>query len=530
MFGLRHQIIASVWQSSRRHRANLRFPHVDISFVPTELGSAVWVAPVSHQDADLLRFGRAIPVDVRQRLLALGWSDEATVVTSNDWESVPLTQMPLQHLEPSLGETTSVASPLHALLRQHSSAETQVNNQAKRRSCFPPVVMQLVLEHSLAALHQKDLINRFEWLLTISTIFRDDPAGLVRELSTSLGGENELTTLRLIKNVAFAEVAVPPALAFSAFNSILGYIKTQVRSSSQSQLWRYHSYLSVLSTIAPHVCNFSFREIKKNKVENLILPWEPLDLDDLNIDRLEKSLKVRSAQLRVLESLLQSNPREAYAVKANTVHALPIAVIVGYDASSSLGPTVIALARNWLLLVHRLLSSLNRNYNDRLELEKYLRSVCEILERLGVEDILVTAHCMRSKWVSWSDAEVSPFALGHPLSSTVQLQSSLRCDSRIVLQRLRCGHLLLKDPRLHRVRSPWLLERSYGRFRLSAVCRGSSSYHTRLRTGAESPETVQSAAVSYPPQQRRQWCFFWDQRAQRRSRARSTHCNGERQT
>lgn len=397
-FSLRHQIISSVWLSYTTSKAILRFPPVDVSFVPSELGSAVWVAPASQQDANLLQFGRILPVDVRQRLLALGWSDDATVVTASDWERVPLTQLPLPHLDPAQADITGATSPVRALLRLHSSAEVPPLNNTKRRSILPPTVITMVLEHCIRALHQQDYIAQSEWASTMSAMVRDDPAGLMRNLGSCLGGGSELETLKALKDVVFVDHAVPPAIAFLAFNSLLGFVKTQIRTRGSSELWRFSLHLSILSTLAPHLCNFTFREVKRSKAESFILPWESLEGVQMDLDQFRRWLDVRSAQLRVLDSLLKANPREAYSVKQSTLKALPHNAIGSYSPTSPLAPSVLTLARNWLLLVHRLLSSLNRNYNDLQELEKYLISVSEILEVIGVQDILVTTQCMRSKW------------------------------------------------------------------------------------------------------------------------------------
>jgi hypothetical protein len=255
----------------------------------------------------------------------------------------------------------------------------------------------MIVDHSNLAAHQDDYIARTEWLGLLSVLTRDDSAGLNRAITYGLGSPDDSASLQSLKMMISVGHRLPPGLAYLTFNSLLGFLKTQVRPSSTTKLWHYSAHMTLLSSIASYLCNFSTREIKKNKSEAFLLPLAPVELVDIDEAHWERFLFTRTAQQDLLHNLLASNPREVYLVKGGALKAFPRMLFERDVPSSRSQMALLTVARSWLLLVNQIFASLNRNYNDRSELEGYLQSVCDILTTYGATDALLTAHCMRSE-------------------------------------------------------------------------------------------------------------------------------------
>lgn len=360
-----------------------QFPARTLEYVATEIGSPHWVAPHDVQDAALRKFGTTLPLELRQRLMELGWSDDETIAGVSDWEQIPISALPsLQFNISSEGGISAPSSPMKALNRHGSNASGSAFHGKRRRAVFAPVLLSVISQQASLLAHDPDSLVGAASRDLLRLLERDDHAMFLRPFTDSLG----LDFHKALSSLNAVLAVITPAFAYSALNSITGYLKTILRTDASFSL--YAPALATVSVLVPHVSEVSLRDIRKHKAEQVLLPAAIHEEEGgykLHLPWREGMIEVQTAQLLLLTEILKVNPREVYLFK-KMLSNLPIQASIANRG----------FARAWLVLITTLLSTINRNYNDRAELRHFLSNIANILLQHGTSDVLIVAHSLRA--------------------------------------------------------------------------------------------------------------------------------------
>lgn len=368
-----------------------KFSRRVLDFVPTEIGSPQWVLPRDAQDVALEKYGRALPLELRQRLMELGWSEDASIAASDN-ELVPVTKLPPTERsdeggapnEPQRPGTPS-ANPLTRTLSNSSETSTSMTTQV-RHAIVPPVLLTLVVEQAIQLQYTDDLAVRVLSDEIVRLLERDDSGRFVRPVMDNL--DNNLPHALERLNAVIANPT--PSFAYTGLNAIVGYLKKVYRGNLSHQYWALG--VGTVARLIPHVSEISLRDFRKFKAEHLILPASILD-DETGFRAhqpwVDNLVEIQTAQLMVLFQVLRVNRRDVYIVKKMLVN-LRVEGAVHH----------VPFARAWLELVVRLFSFLNSNYNDRTELDRLLKNISTILRVHGSTDMIVVGQALRALTVA----------------------------------------------------------------------------------------------------------------------------------
>ncbi|KAL1409523.1 hypothetical protein Q8F55_003506 [Vanrija albida] len=364
-----------------------KFSRRVLDFVPTEIGSPQWTLPRDAQDVALEKYGRALPLELRQRLMELGWSEDASIAASDN-ELVPVTKIPPTEPTDDGGADkevarpgTPTANPLTRTLSNSSEASTSMTTQV-RRAIIPPALLTLIIEQAIHLQYTDDLAVRVLSDEVVRLLERDDAARFVRPVMDNLDDNLPHALERL--NAVITDPT--PSFAYTGLNAIVGYLKKVYRINLSHQYWAL--IVGTVARLIPHVSEISLRDFRKFKAEHLILPASILD-DETGFRAhqawVENLVEVQTAQLMVLFQVLRVNRRDVYIVKKMLVN-LKVEGAVHH----------LPFARAWLELVVRLFSFLNSNYNDRTELDRLLKNISTMLRVHGSTDMIVVGQALRA--------------------------------------------------------------------------------------------------------------------------------------
>ncbi len=382
IYGWRYQVLAQQILTDRRGPV-FHFPLNSLGFVATEIGSPFWVPPHDVQDAALQNFGPNLPLELRQRLMELGWSEEDTFAGKSDWEQIPLTALPsLQYQQDGTGVGSgTIPSPIRPLMRRASSGSGHSVSSKRRKAVFAPILMACIAEQASLLARETDGSIAVVSRELVRLVQRDDSMAFLRPFTDNVGDYFAASLVRLNSTVFPAT----PSFAYSAMNALVGFLKTALRSNAAPA--SYSLALSSISLLVPHVSEISLRDIRKNKAEAVLLPASIHEEDGgfkLHTPWQENIIPVQTAQLLIITEILKANPREVYLVKK---------MLANLQIQASIHS--LSFSRAWLVLIGSLFGTVSRNYNDRAELRHFLSNVAAILLMHGTNDILVTAHAMR---------------------------------------------------------------------------------------------------------------------------------------
>ncbi|WVQ74573.1 hypothetical protein IAR50_004174 [Cryptococcus sp. DSM 104548] len=383
LFAWRFQIMAQPIVTSRRGPL-FHFPTKTLEFVPTEIGSSTWESPHDILDAQLSKFGRTLPLELRQRLFELGWSDEEGLQGKADWEQIPVSALPgLEWQQESAASALSgrPLSPMRSLVRSGSSTSGHSFSAQRRKAVFAPMLVQMVYEQiNLLSSEVNGPVSNVS-LELVRLFQRDDSAAFLKPFTERLHSE----TLDAVAMINKISNFMAPGFAYSALNALIGYIKTSLKAQGHLECWE--AALTTVARIVPSVSAISLRDVRKNKAEHVLLPASIHEEEGgfkIHAPWRNGQLGVQTAQLLILHETLKANPREVYLVK-KMLHYLQIQESIQY----------LPFARAWIILTSAVFSYVNRNYNDRAELRHFLSNVGAILRMHGKNDLLITSHAMR---------------------------------------------------------------------------------------------------------------------------------------
>jgi len=382
LYGWRYQLLSQLIVTDRRGPV-FHFPARNLEFVATEIGSSQWLPPHDVQDAALRKFGTTLPLELRQRLMELGWTEEETVAGRSDWEQIPVTSLPSLQLEvDSTIETKSApSSPTKSLVRRGSNGSGSSFQGKRRTAILAPVVLSMVSRQAAILAHDPESLVASSSRELLRLFQRDDPLTLLRPFTDGLG----VDFTAALAELHAATIISTPAFAYAAMNAIVGYLKIALRTDAT--FGSYAAALATVSTLVPRVSGVSLRDIRKHKAEHVLLPASIHEEEGgfkLHAPWRDGAVDVQTAQLLILNEILRVNPREVYLFK-KMLSNLQIQASVPH----------LPFARAWLILITTLFSTVNRNYNDRAELRHFLSNVVTILYAHGATDLLVASHALR---------------------------------------------------------------------------------------------------------------------------------------
>jgi hypothetical protein len=214
---------------------------------------------------------------------------------------------------------------------------------------------------------------------------------------------------------------LPPTFSHHLFNHLIGLARDRSRSEKLESIAVAALLIPVAAALASSVKELTVRDMRKNKVEYLFIapgpfwfhepapssfprffpgdtsPYRRLSLPPSILD----VATIRTSQASLISDYLQENPREAYTIK-KMVESLSLPIMESRSLLNLSLPvlsfseldrvnrkqqdlTAISLlvARSWLTMLLRLVSGLNRHYNDRPEITRLFESLTLILDAHG---------------------------------------------------------------------------------------------------------------------------------------------------
>lgn len=371
-------------------------------------------------------------------MIELGWDkDTAAEEKANSKNTSPLSVSPADRLIEGGSQTaTSGAETVtKGLLRRKSSTGAQ---GGKKRPIFVAQLadqFQLILE--LISTNDPEIASCARNFLL--EVLRDDPGMFSRPMLERLSDPNQFGgAVASLERTFRLQPLLPSAFTHIVFNHLAGLLKALSRDPSALAAPMVYAYsLPPLSKSVPLVSGMSIRELRKAKLDPMLLPSGSLWFSDQMLAGpmfprdLPKSLDpfeplpsslvaitmIRTAQNIMLTDLLKRDPKEVHSVrKAFTNFILPsldrrqqakqvselgdflpqadsTQVIAHAPDIQHLSLISLALARSHLLLVAQIFRCLSRQTNDYAEVARLLDGVNRILVRHG-DDLGIVSHAL----------------------------------------------------------------------------------------------------------------------------------------
>jgi hypothetical protein len=393
-----------------------------------------------------VQFASTLPQEIRRRLIELGWdrtaaSEEKIPVR----EAIPLSVSPSDRVAAS--ENASLAgvpadSTQRGVMRRRSSGGGQ--GSGKKRPIFVAVLaaeLRRVLKLTMSTDPEIANISRHFLLETL----RDDPALFLRPIFEELSEFRDIGgSMATLENTFHLQPLLPPAFTFMVFNHLAGLLKSLSRDQSLNISLLVYAYsLPSIADAVSHVSGMSIRELRKAKLDSMLLPSGSLWFSDQMPSEImfPRSLPsvldssqplprvlvaitmIRTAQNMTLINLLKRDPKEIHSIRKTFTHfMLPalhrgpqqelkirLADFIPQPPASSVAEQrpleekhlhliSLALARSHLLLVAQIFRCLGRQTNDYHEISKLLEGVNRIMLRHG-NDLGIVTHSMIGKGV-----------------------------------------------------------------------------------------------------------------------------------
>ncbi|KZT61439.1 hypothetical protein CALCODRAFT_10756 [Calocera cornea HHB12733] len=473
----RNQVLSQFHITDRNHRRPFKGVRQPISFVATDIGSSQYAEAAEEEDE--LDMTGGVAREVKKRLLEIGWvEDENDNGNETAAERLSLSLIPSLLLN-RLGSNAAGQTPIAAqtssnhtsdaqrpLLRRKSSSANYFVG-VKRRIIFVSSVSASLRFLGAMAADGDPLISGVAQEL-LSTAVRDDVALIGRPIMEMLSGHalgihDAIQNLRLI---FFAQSAVPPSFAHHIFNHLVGFLKTISRD--MERLDSYHLYATTMPLvfrIGAHVPDMALRDLRRNKVEALLLPagflWFPSNappgpmfprsvpsftesLDGIPLDEL-KMLAIRTTQNMLVLQLLAREPKDVYTFEKTALPVLPSNSPTSGSHKRTAGGSAhipwspwITLGMSYLLVARQLFKSLSSNLNDRAKLANMLEGVNSTLlafpADLGIVSHSMIAYATASTRFRRLVSNTNGFALFMPTIWTIYKSQNVHSSVRSAVQ------------------------------------------------------------------------------------------------
>lgn len=432
--------------TDRSHRP-FKLARGPLPFVATDIGSSVYV-----RDEDPNETKDNLPSELRKRLVEIGWDQDDTPVNQQlEWIRTPMSLLPthqLDHLDSATLEIipTSPSSPnsnlmtslgdkveeTTRLLRRNSSTGGPIHS-LKRRAIFVPS-LTAIFPRLASLVFDANYTVAFAARGIIIDLMRNDPALLVRPI-LDLFVEDQKDMHSAMSGInAFLHVQriLPSPMSHYLFNHLAGFLKYSSRhSDANTALEDFAHTVTVLAKLATQVSGLSMREIRRAKIEPLLIPsgslWFPSsapigpmfprgpgsvhDPFDVLAPDLVSVIMIRTSQNLLFLSMLKRNRQDVQLVRKNMSQlVLPSArrplVAEALELSdfapnkshrtednTSLTGLSLILSRSYLLLVAQVFRSMPRHLNDRNEFAVFIDGLNKILLAHG-DDIGIVSQVM----------------------------------------------------------------------------------------------------------------------------------------
>ena len=272
----------------------------------------------------------------------------------------------------------------------------------------------------------------------ILDLMRDDPPMICRSVFHELSGEaGELTSaITTLRDFLHCEPILPPGIAHHLLNHVAGFLKSAMRQTeAMNPLHGYGYSMPIIAKLVPQVSKMSMRDIRRAKMDMLLLPSGSLWWNDApqpgptfptslqtNYDPFDTLpapvvwvTMVRTAQNLLFLNMLRKNAQDVKVFRKNLTtlvlpvnfddmqqSAIPLTAYVPSQEQARAPPNPaltalsLTLARSHLLVLHQVFRSMTRHLNDREELALLLDGINRILLAHG-DDVGVVAQAMLSK-------------------------------------------------------------------------------------------------------------------------------------
>ncbi|KAG8919092.1 hypothetical protein FRC00_011752, partial [Tulasnella sp. 408] len=465
LFSWRLQVLSQTFIFDRSRRRPFRMARRPISFVASDVGTARYVPPELPEQARL-QVGASLPPELRGRLLDLGWAENRNEEEqeAQRWDRAPISLLPSTDLEllgtnQSKGSTDSAGDAEgknKGLLRRKSSGAGHISGMRKKGIFVPPLLSLVPVIANLLTDPDMNVSSIANDLIMM--LMKDDPVLLVRGLMEDMSDamqdhEQALNTLRLF---AHAQERLPPGLAHHVFNHLAGLVRTTARQSGQDIAFVVARCLPILVDLVPQVCEMSYRELCRNKLDPLILPTLAPIPSGLKLTSrssmtpgLMQAAMTRTAQNLILFNVIQQSPKDINAIRKPYNQLAQLAVEL--EDVQDLRPTTITdyvpkrqrvphsaeelqflrmtspLARSYLLMCTEIFKSLSRHMNNHSELGKYMDGINRIVllrgNDIGIVALALIAYMTASTRFRRMFSSESGFSLFMPVLIKVYVES-----------------------------------------------------------------------------------------------------------
>ncbi|GBE83781.1 hypothetical protein SCP_0508370 [Sparassis crispa] len=448
----RFQIMSQDVILDRNHRRPFKFARPPILFVPTDMGSNLFVLeedPAEFKD----RNGNVLPLELRRRLSEIGWEQEDRLVDPKTmWIRTPMSLLPSQQLvqvdadfgDPSLSESPSASpsvdnSPTNSpsghlsLVRKDSSSGGRLQG-AKRRPVFVPTLVSM-LPRLASMVNDNDFVVANATRTLILDLMQDDPTLITRTIFHLISGDERsmisaTSSLRILLHVRHL---LPPAITHHILNHLAGFLKLTSRPADTATPLQSYAYIAPsIAKLVTQVSKMSMREIRRAKVDIYLIPsgslWFPSSappgpMFPRSLTRAQDPFilppelvwitMIRTSQNMLFLNMLKRDPGDVKVIrKSKTRFVLP-SLSDGADEdslpllafaplkpesrpptpSATLTALSLTLARSHLLLVVQLFRCMPRNLSDRQELAILVDGLNRILLAHG-DDVGIVGHTM----------------------------------------------------------------------------------------------------------------------------------------
>ena len=423
--------------TDRTHRP-FKLARAPLPFIATDLGTNLYV----HVDEpDENRDGGEVPLALKKRLAELGWVEEGTGVVDQRqvWIKTPLSLLPASHLDRLVGgpsdhgthslspnpsphsspkksvdlsqQMQQQAEEAAALIRRNSSSGGPLSG-VKRRAVFVPS-LTVIFRRLATMVYDPNFAVASAVRMTLLDLMRNDPVLLTRPALDLLVGEDKdiQSAISTFSALLHTRRVLPPPLTHHVFNNLAGFLKMAARPDEMSNAFHdFGQTVRILTSMAIQVSELSVREIKRCKIESLMIPsgslWfsssaskgpmfprslgtsdNPFEPD---LQKLISITMVRVSQNMFFLSMLKRNYQDVQIIR-KTMSRLVLPSLdadeipkafeiqdfmprkhIPSDQPSSRNSTVESLslmvARSYVLLVAQIFRSMSRHLSDRDEL------------------------------------------------------------------------------------------------------------------------------------------------------------------
>lgn len=457
----RFQLLSQEVILDRNYRRPFKLTRPPILFVPTDIGSNLFELEEDPNDFKDSK-GHVLPQELRRRLDEVGWAEErGEMDPKTEWIKTPMSRLPTQQLESLSSSTDANPAPADSpspspspepsptktsprdtpLTRKDSTSGGQ--SRAKRRPIFVATMVEL-FPRLAAMVKDSDFVVANGAKNLILDLMRDDPPIISRSAFNGLSGDfaEVMSAITTLRDFLHCEHILPPGTTHHVLNHLVGFLKGSMRhTEAVNPLQGYGYSAPVLAKLIPQVSKMSMRDIRRAKVDMLLLPsgslwWNDAPQPGPMFPRsLESSYDpfatvpepvvwvtmIRTAQNLLFLNMLRHSAQDVKIFRKNLTtlvlpinfddlhqNAVPLTAYIPTKESAPSSPNStltalsLTLARSHLLLLHQVFRSMSRHLNDREELALLLDGINRILLAHG-DDVGIVARAILSECQRFRD-------------------------------------------------------------------------------------------------------------------------------